>query len=97
MTIDGLAASNPVGSHVTDWRDEIVYQMMVDRFADGDLSNDQNIDPAGLARYQGGDWQGVIDHLDYLKALGVTAVWVSPVVRNVDTDAAMSAARIAAG
>ena len=43
--------------------------------------------PSGLGRFQGGDWQGVIDHIDYLRALGVTAVWVSPVVRNVDTDA----------
>jgi len=82
--IDG---SGPLTSNVTDWRDEIVYQLLVDRFGDGDVNNDVNINPSALARYQGGDWQGVIDHIDYLKALGITAVWVSPVVRNVDTDA----------
>lgn len=78
-----------IETHVEDWRDEIIYQLVVDRFANGDPSNDWRVDPTGshLGRYQGGDWQGVIDHLDYLEALGVTAIWISPIVLNVDTDA----------
>ena len=70
-----------------DWRDEVVYQLLVDRFADGDLNNDEMVVPGRLGLYQGGDWQGVIDHLDYLKTLGVTAIWITPVVRNLETDA----------
>ncbi len=70
-----------------DWRDEVIYQLLVDRFGDGDLNNDENIVPGALGRYQGGDWQGVIDHLDYLEKLGVTALWISPVIRNLETDA----------
>jgi alpha-amylase len=70
-----------------DWRDEVIYQLLVDRFADGDLTNDERVVPGALGLYQGGDWQGVIDHLDYLQALGVTALWISPVVRNLETDA----------
>jgi glycosidase len=70
-----------------DWRDEVIYQLLVDRFDDGDLNNDERVVPGALGLYQGGDWQGVIDHLDYLKALGVTAIWISPVVRNLETDA----------
>ncbi len=70
-----------------DWRDEVVYQLLVDRFADGDLNNDAMVVPGALGLYQGGDWQGIIDHLDYLKTLGVTAIWISPVVRNLETDA----------
>jgi alpha-amylase len=70
-----------------DWRDEVVYQMLVDRFADGDLNNDAMVVPGRLGLYQGGDWQGVMDHIDYLKTLGVTAIWISPVVRNLETDA----------
>jgi glycosidase len=70
-----------------DWRDEVIYQMLVDRFADGDLNNNERVVPYALGRFQGGDWQGVIDHLDYLQSLGVTALWISPVVRNLDTDA----------
>lgn len=74
-------------SNADDWRDEVIYQLMVDRFANGDLNNDYNISPGNLGRYQGGDWQGVIDKLDYLQALGVTTLWISPVVRNVEEDA----------
>jgi glycosidase len=55
--------------------------LMPDRFADGDLSNDKGgrKDPKG---YHGGDFQGVIDHLSYLKDLGVSAIWMTPVNRN---------------
>lgn len=74
-------------SQVVDWRGEVVYQLMVDRFANGDINNDHGVIPGDLGRYQGGDWQGVIDNVDYLVELGVTAVWISPVVRNVETDA----------
>lgn len=85
--MSNVGANLPITSQVTDWRDEIIYQLMVDRFADGDLNNDVNINPSALGRFQGGDWQGVIDHVDYLQALGVTAVWISPAVRNLETDA----------
>jgi glycosidase len=70
-----------------DWRDQVIYQIMVDRFANGDPNNDINIAPTIPGRFHGGDWQGVIDHLDYLKSLGVTALWISPVVKNVESDA----------
>ena len=75
---------------VEDWRDEVIYQLMVDRFGNGDVNNDWDVDPGHLGRWQGGDWQGVIDHLDYLDELGVTALWISPAVRNVEEDAGFS-------
>ena len=71
-------------------QDDLIYLIMPDRFANGDLSND---DPAiskglfdrGKARYyHGGDLQGVIDHLPYLKDLGVTAIWLNPVYDNAN-------------
>lgn len=70
-----------------DWRDQVIYQMLTDRFANGDAATDFRVHPGALARYQGGDWQGAIDHLDYVQELGVTALWISPIVLNVDTDA----------
>ncbi|MCB9507536.1 MAG: alpha-amylase [Myxococcales bacterium] len=76
-----------VTSHAADWRGEVIYQLMVDRFANGDPNNDHGVVEGDLGRYQGGDWQGVIDHVDYLVDLGVTTVWISPVVRNVESDA----------
>lgn len=76
-----------LATHVQDWRDEVIYQVLVDRFADGDINNDWNIQPGALARYQGGDWLGLQQHLDYIQTLGVTTIWISPVVKNVYTNA----------
>ncbi len=86
------AAPPTITTEVDDWRDEIIYQLMVDRFANGDVNNDFNVNnqPDVLNRYVGGDYQGVIDNADYLEALGVTAVWVSPIVANVEVDAGVS-------
>ncbi|UJR86649.1 alpha-amylase family glycosyl hydrolase [Sandaracinus amylolyticus] len=67
-----------------DWRDQVVYQILVDRFENGDPTNDVNVDRTRGARYHGGDWRGVIERLDYIEALGATAIWISPVVENVE-------------
>jgi alpha-amylase len=73
-----------------DWRDQVIYQIMIDRFENGDPNNDINVYPSVPGRYHGGDWQGVIDRLDYLQDLGVTALWISPVVKNTEEDAGFS-------
>jgi neopullulanase len=70
--------------------DDIIYLIMPDRFANGDPSNDDPAVSHGLfdrqkARYyHGGDLQGIIDHLPYLKDLGVTALWLNPLYDNVN-------------
>lgn len=69
----------------TDFRDETIYFAMTTRFYDGDPKNNvycwdgvKNInDPEWR-----GDFQGLIDKLDYIKALGFTAVWITPIVEN---------------
>ena len=70
-----------------DWRDQVIYQVMIDRFDNDDPNNDFNIEVGAPARYHGGDWRGLQGRLDYLEELGVTALWISPVVRNVEEDA----------
>lgn len=69
-----------------DWRDQIIYFLMTDRFADGDpANNDQGAgeyDPTDFRKFSGGDLQGVIDRLDYIQGLGATAVWITPPVSN---------------
>lgn len=79
----------PVSTHVDDWRDRVVYQIVVDRFDNGDTTNDGAggavVVPGSLARHQGGDWRGVRDRLGYVEALGASAIWISPVVDNVVT------------
>jgi alpha-amylase len=74
-------------THVTDWRDEVIYQLLVDRFADGDAGNNFRVDLSAPGKWHGGDWKGVEDKLDYLEQLGVTTLWISPIIKNVDTDA----------
>jgi len=64
---------------------DVMYLIMIDRFADGDPSNNGGIyDRKNKFYYHGGDLQGVIDHLPYLKELGVTAVWLTPWYDNYD-------------
>ncbi|MBN2496092.1 MAG: alpha-amylase [Deltaproteobacteria bacterium] len=75
---------------VADWRDEIIYQVLTDRFANGDRSNDYRVDLDDPSAYHGGDWRGLAERFDYLESLGVTAVWISPVVKNVEEDAGFS-------
>ena len=76
-----------LATHVQDWRSEVIYQVLTDRFADGDVNNDYNVVPGALAKFQGGDYKGIEDHLDYFTSLGVTTLWISPIVKNVETDA----------
>ncbi|MCY7374924.1 MAG: cyclomaltodextrinase N-terminal domain-containing protein [Pyrinomonadaceae bacterium] len=70
--------------------DDVIYFLMPDRFADGDVSNNDPAKSKGLydrkqgRHYHGGDLQGVIDKLPYLKSLGVTAIWTTPVYDNND-------------
>ena len=88
-----LASSNAMATdnfmvNRTDFRDESIYFMITTRFYDGDPKNNvlcwdnqkeqkRTKDPCWR-----GDFQGVIDKLDYIKALGFTAIWITPVVQN---------------
>jgi glycosidase len=65
--------------------DDVIYLIMTDRFANGDASNDAPAgtppaanDRRGARSFHGGDLRGVINHLQYLKELGVTALWLTP-------------------
>jgi len=74
-----------------DWRDQVVYFLMIDRFADGDPSNnDQGVgefDPTRNSHYSGGDLRGIQQRLDYVKNLGATTIWITPPVANRWRDA----------
>jgi len=74
-----------------EFRQETIYFIVVDRFQDGDPANNEGpnpelYDPEGKdwGKYWGGDLQGVIDKLDYLKDMGVTAVWLTPLFEQVE-------------
>jgi glycosidase len=64
---------------VADWKDEIIYFVMVDRFADGDPSNNEGVDLENPLAFHGGDLKGLTNRLDYIADLGATAIWLTPV------------------
>ncbi|WP_328482334.1 pullulanase-type alpha-1,6-glucosidase [Streptomyces sp. NBC_00377] len=71
---------------------EQFYFVMPDRFANGDPSNDRGgltgsrlstgYDPTDKGFYQGGDLKGLTQRLDYIKGLGTTSIWMSPIFKN---------------
>jgi neopullulanase len=72
--------------------DDVIYLIMPDRFANGDPTNDEpqgapgSHDRSKARAYHGGDLRGIREHLDYLKSLGVTTLWLTPVVKNGATE-----------
>jgi len=62
--------------------EDVIYLIMPDRFANGDPANDEPADRANPRAYHGGDLRGIREHLSYLKDLGVTTLWLTPVVKN---------------
>lgn len=73
-------------------QDEVIYFVLPDRFENGDPSNDRGglqgdrlktgFDPTHKGFYHGGDLEGLTARLDYIEALGATAIWLGPVYKN---------------
>lgn len=62
---------------------DVMYLIMTDRFADADPSNDQpGYDRSAPRGWHGGDFRGIDQHLDYLQRLGVTTLWLTPILSN---------------
>jgi neopullulanase len=68
--------------------DDVIYLIMPDRFSDGDVTNNEPAaspklyDRSKARYYHGGDFQGIIERLPYLKNLGITAIWLNPIYDN---------------
>ncbi|MBA3393745.1 MAG: hypothetical protein H0T89_13945 [Deltaproteobacteria bacterium] len=70
-----------------DWRDSIMYFVMIDRFANGDMANDAPISGVeGPGQYQGGDFKGLREKIDagYFNDLGVNTLWLTSPIDNAD-------------
>src|SRR2546426_5499399 len=84
-----LAPARAATPSPDDWRDLVLYQIVTDRFANGDPSNDAvegNYAPTDGQRIHGGDFAGIQSKLDYLQQLGVDGIWISPVVLNANAE-----------
>ncbi|MGH7989091.1 MAG: alpha-amylase family glycosyl hydrolase, partial [Limisphaerales bacterium] len=84
----GLATMNSFAqSSNLFWRTQSIYQIITDRFYDGDTNNDNaegTYAPNNPTGVHGGDFKGIEQKLDYIKALGATAIWISPIVLNTE-------------
>lgn len=73
-----------------DWDEAVVYFMLTDRFFDGNSSNNDphkiGYDTSKPGTYQGGDFKGITQKLDYLDELGINTIWINPVVDNIKYD-----------
>lgn len=68
-----------------DWRDITIYQIVTDRWDDGDSANNTlntTYNPSAGDRTHGGDFKGIQRRLTYLEGLGVNAIWISPIPLN---------------
>jgi glycosidase len=69
------------------WQGQSIYQIITDRFYDGNTNNDNaegTYAPGNPTGVHGGDFAGIEQKLDYIKALGATAIWISPIVLNTE-------------
>lgn len=84
----GVQAQAISGSAIDAWRQQVIYLVMPDRFSNGNTSNDalgqpNCFDPASPTKFHGGDLQGLRNRLGYIRDLGATAVWTTPVYKQV--------------
>ncbi|OBT16297.1 alpha-amylase [Vibrio sp. UCD-FRSSP16_10] len=87
MLIEKVAANKKIDQPL-DWRNANIYFVMVDRFNNGDNSNDHSYGRKSdgqqeIGTFHGGDLKGVIEKLDYIQSLGTDAIWLSPIVEQV--------------
>jgi glycosidase len=81
-------------ARAADFKREVIYQIMTDRFYDGSTANNNPSQSSGLydatktnwRLYWGGDLAGIQQKMSYLAGLGVTAIWISPPVDNLNTN-----------
>jgi alpha-amylase len=72
-----VKGSREILDNIFRWDGKVIYYAVTDRFYDGDKTNNEGIDLKDKERFHGGDWQGIIEKLDYLKDLGIDCVWIS--------------------
>lgn len=79
----GGVAGHAFAQAGTRWGNEILYFVLIDRFADGDRSNNARVELKNPGGYHGGDLKGLTEQLDELSDLGITAIWINPVQKQM--------------
>jgi glycosidase len=92
LFVTGLLTFAGSAGLAQDYKKQVIYQIVTDRFVDGDTSNNNPPQSAGLYdstktnwhEYWGGDLAGIQSEVSYLKGMGITAIWISPPVDNLN-------------
>jgi glycosidase len=66
-------------------QEDIIYFILTDRFFNGQHQNDIRTEPDNPKKYHGGDFEGILKKIPYLKDLGITALWITPVYLSIGT------------
>jgi alpha-amylase len=69
------------GHSKEEWKSRTIYQLLTDRFA---RSDNNRRDCSNLGKYCGGTFRGIINNLDYIHEMGFDAIWISPVIDNIE-------------
>jgi len=81
-----VALSDVLTQYKGGWADKVLYMIMIDRFNDGDPSNNNQAnveyDPRDGAKYSGGDLKGITDKITYIRGMGIDGIWITPPVAN---------------
>jgi glycosidase len=99
LTVSGA----PLTATTGNFKQQVIYQIVTDRFFDGDTSNDDPPQSKGLfdptktnwQLYWGGDFAGIQQKMAYLAGMGITAIWISPPVDNINVAAIFGGAQFA--
>ena len=89
-----IFGTRTITTHAADFKREVIYQIITDRFFDGSSTNNNPSQSSGLydstqtnwRLYWGGDLPGIQQKMSYLAGMGVTAIWISPPVDNLNTN-----------
>ncbi|HEX8981504.1 MAG TPA: alpha-amylase family glycosyl hydrolase [Ktedonobacterales bacterium] len=92
-TVNCVAPQAKLPHSAGDFKPGFIYQVMLDRFFNGDTSNDNPVGAKGLndpthqnwKLYWGGDLKGLTQKIPYIAGMGATAIWISPPVQNIST------------
>lgn len=78
-----LAATAAVQALSTEeWQEQSIYAIITDRFARSATADTS--EECSYRRYCGGTWKGIEEHLDYIQGMGFTAIWISPIIKQLD-------------
>lgn len=65
-----------------EWQEQSVYALITDRFARDSAASSE--EECQYRNYCGGTWKGVEERLDYIQGMGFTAIWISPIVKQIE-------------